>query len=323
MKKIIAGAAVSAALMILPTMALADTFSVNFESSFYTIGNINDQDGWTALGSAGSGCAVYDEGVSSSLSTTNFGSQSFRISNSITSGCFGDQAFAKPLNDSVGESIAMAGTFATGTKQPHFEMEFDVASAVPGAEQPNLFVSVSPDRGDGSRMSYLGFADTSTGLNVIFYDVQGVTNPSNFVQSNLGTYSRSVAHHIKLTMDTLEGPSNDVVKVWIDGVLVHTGTSWENYYRYDAEASAEQSPRVVKTVIFRAGGTAAPATAGNGFLFDNLSLLSGPIPAPVLSTKSQCMNAGWKTVADTDGYSFRNQGDCVSFVSTKGNNAAW
>jgi hypothetical protein len=45
-------------------------------------------------------------------------------------------------------------------------------------------------------------------------------------------------------MDVIDGPSNDVVKVYIDGALVHTGTSWENYYRYDSEASAEQSPRI-------------------------------------------------------------------------------
>ena len=65
--------------------------------------------------------------------------------------------------------------------------------------------------------------------------------------------------------------------VYIDNVLVHTGTSWENYYRYDSEASAEQSPRITKTVIFRTGGAPAPATAGFGYLVDNLKLSSGPV----------------------------------------------
>ena len=80
------------------------------------------------------------------------------------------------------------------------------------------------------------------------------------------------AHNIKLTMDTLTGPSNDIVNVYIDGSLVHTGTSWENYYRYDSEASAEQSPRPVDTMIIQARGTAQPGDLG--FLFDNVSLSS-------------------------------------------------
>ena len=45
-------------------------------------------------------------------------------------------------------------------------------------------------------------------------------------------------------MDFVDGPSNDVVRVYIDGVLVHTGTSWENYYRYDPEAISDQTQRV-------------------------------------------------------------------------------
>jgi hypothetical protein len=265
--------------------ANADTSTINFESPAYSLGGINGQNGWSATGSAGSGCAQYDEGVSSSNGTTGFGSQSFRISNAVTSGCFGDQAFATPLANAVGEADSTAGSFSAGTLQRHFEMQFDVASATPGAQQSGLAISVSPDRGDGSRMSYLRFEDGTDGLDVYFDDVQGTTNPANFVETEVGTgLDRSVPHTIKLTLDALDGPSNDVVKVWIDGTLVHTGTSWENYYRYDSEASAEQSPRIIKTVLFRAGGTAVPSTNGNGFLFDNLTLSSGPVPPAVTAT---------------------------------------
>jgi hypothetical protein len=163
----------------------------------------------------------------------------------------------------------------------------------------------------------LGFEDVADGIKVTFYDVQGTTNPANFVPTDLGTLSRDAVHKIKLRLDTLDGPSNDVATVWIDDVLAHTGTSWENYYRFDSEAAAEQSPRIVKTVLFRTGGTAAPATNGNGLLFDNLSLTSGAIPANVPTTKDQCKKDGWKTFTDP---SFKNQGDCVSYVATKGKN---
>jgi hypothetical protein len=87
-----------------------------------------------------------------------------------------------------------------------------------------------------------------------------------------------MAHNVKLTMDTVTGPSNDVVNVYVDGTLVHTGTTWENYYRNDSEASAEQSPRIVKSVLFRENA-AAPATSGKGFFFDHLTLTSSRVAA--------------------------------------------
>ncbi len=313
-KKILVGGAAGALMLgALAVPALADSLSINFESPTYTVGNINGQDGWTALGSAGSGCAVYDEGVvANTYGYASFGGQSFRLSDAVTSGCFGDQAFAKPLVNAVGEVDSTAGTFSTGTLQRHFEMQFDIASTVPGAQQPGMHTSVSPDRGDGSRMSYLRFEDGTAGLDVFFDDVQGTTNPANFVETQVAAgLDRTVPHTVKLTMDLLDGPSNDVVKVWIDGTLVHTGTSWENYYRYDPEAIAEQSPRIVKTVLFRESGAANAADAGKGFLIDNLSTLSGPILVGPPTTKDQCKNGGWKTFNNP---TFRNQGQCVEFV---------
>ncbi len=259
--------------------AAANTNGIDFESPTYVAGLINGQDGWTATGSAGSGCAIYDEGVVSNITApATFSAQSFRISDAVTSGCFGDQAFAKPLTGAVGETDATFGAFTPTAKQSHFEMQFDIASAIPDAQQPGMHTSVSPDRGDGSRMSYLRFEDGVNGINVFFDDVQGTTNPANFVETQVETdLNRALPHTIKLTMDVIDGPSNDVVKVWIDGTLVHTGTSWENYYRYDSESAAEQSPRVVKTVLFRESGAANAADFGHGFLFDNLSFSSGSV----------------------------------------------
>ncbi len=304
-------AAIGAALLVVPVIAFADTVNVDFENPPYALGSINAQDGWTSLGAAGSGCAIYDHAVASSLGTAGFGLQSLRISNAVTSGCFGDMTFVKPLANAVGETSSTAGTYSAGTKQQHFEMQFDLASAVPEAQQAGLFMSVSPDRGDGSRISYLGFEDVTDGIDIIFYDVQGTSNPANFVLTDLGVYDRSVSHTVKLTLDTLDGPSNDVVRVWINGTLVHTGTSWENYYRFDSEASAEQSPRIVKTVIFRTGGAAAPATAGAGFLVDNLSTFSGVILVGPPTDRTQCTDGGWATFNNP---AFNNQGECVSFV---------
>ena len=41
-----------------------------------------------------------------------------------------------------------------------------------------------------------------------------------------------------------------------------------------------------------------------------------------LATGADCKNSGWKTMNDSVGTSFRNQGDCVSFYATGEKNLA-
>jgi len=255
-------------------VAHADTVGpITFSTSTYSLGSVNGQNGWSATG-------PYDEAIVNTSdfgSPAGFGQQALRVSDAVTSGSFGDWIFASPLTDSVGETSSTNGAFSPGTKQNHFEMQFDIAVAS-STPQPGLEVSVAPDRGDGSRMSYLRFEDSASGINVFFDDVEGTTNPATFVETQIATnLDRTVPHTIKLTFDAVDGVSNDIVKVYIDGTLVHTGTSWENYYWYDSEASAEQSPRIVKTMIIQARGAAHPADAGYGFLFDNISLTSSEV----------------------------------------------
>ncbi|MBE2182012.1 MAG: hypothetical protein IAE89_01185 [Anaerolineae bacterium] len=252
--------------------------ATDFES--YTPGTVNGQDGWVATGSAGSGCALYDHAiVNNSGAPASFGTRSLRISNALTSGCFSDHTFSHQLADEAGETTAENGGIGGGTRQPYFEAQFDVASTVPGAEQPGLNFTVSPDRGDGARMSWVNIADSSTGLTVSFNDYQ--RSVDNFVQTNIATgLNRSQSHTIRITMSLIEGftdsnqPDNDIVCVFVDGVLAHQGTSWENYFR-DQEGNPT---RTVDSLLFRTGGVAAPATLGNGFLVDNFSLFSGVIP---------------------------------------------
>jgi hypothetical protein len=297
--------------------ARADTLgNINFESPAYTLGNINGQNGWVKTGS-------YDAAVTANTyGYTAFGGQSLRISNAVTSGSFGDQTFSPSLANEAGEADALNGGFSGGTRQPHFEAQFDLASTTK-AEQPGMVMSVSPDRGDGARMSYLRFVDQADGIHVFFDDVTDpshATNADNFNESDIATLSYATSHTIKFSIDFVNGPDNDVVRVNIDGSLAKTGTTWEDYYRFDTESNPTlaNNSRTVDSLLFREGGTAVAANAGNGYLVDNLSLLSGPIVAPVTlpKTKDQCMNNGWKTFGAT----FKNQGDCVSFVATKGKN---
>ncbi len=284
MRKIIASVAALATILsslaFAPAVALADSVSANFESPPYIVGNINGQDGWSKTG-------PYDVAVvANTYSIPSFGAQSLRLSDAVTTGGFGDQTFSKSLADEAGETDALNGSMSGGTRQAHFEAQFDLASTMSG-EQSGMHFSVSPDRGDGARMSYLRFEDAAAGINVFFSDVQGTTNPANFVETPiLSGLSRSVPHSVKFYMDFYDGPSNDVVRIYVDGVLVHTGTSWENYYRFDSESNPTlvSNSRTVDSLLFRESGTAHPANANNGYLVDNVSLFSGPITAQVCTS---------------------------------------
>lgn len=267
------------------SITVADTPACSSDDTTFdtfSLGNVNGQHSWSSTG-------PYDQAiVDNTYGYSTFGCKSLRLSNAVTSGSFGDQTFSYSNANEAGEAVSTNGGQSGGTRQNHFEAQFDLGSTM-ASQQPGLAVSVSPDRGDGSRMSYVRFVDDTNGIDVYFDDVQGTTNPANFVETQVANdLSRTAPHTIKFVMDFVNGPSNDVVKLYIDGNLVHTGTSWENYYRFDTEASAEQTPRTTDSLIFRAAGTAAPATSGNGFLFDNMSLSSSIVPGAIEITKYEC-----------------------------------
>src|SRR5437868_2067458 len=163
--------------------SFADSVSVNFESG-YTIGNVNGQNGWLSTGS-------FDQAVFTNSLYPSFGTKALRISDAVTSGSFGDQTFAPALVNAAGELDSTDGAFSRGILQKGFEIQFDIASSTPSF-QPGMHTSVSPDRGDGSRMSYLRFEDSAIGLNVFFDDVQQPvpcvpTGCANFVETQVGT----------------------------------------------------------------------------------------------------------------------------------------
>ncbi len=306
MKKIlISSAVVVLGFIVSTTSVFADTISATFEPATYSVGNINAQDGWMKTG-------PYDVSVATNTyGFTSFGSQSLRISDSVTGGGFGDQTFSKALMNEAGETDALNGGMSGGVRQNHFEAQFDLASTM-ATVQPGMHVSVSPDRGDGARMSYLRFEDSTNGINVFFDDVQGTTNPANFVETQIATdLSRVAPHTIKLVIDFVDGASNDVVKVYIDNVLVHTGTTWENYYRFDPESNPSliSNSRTVDSLIFRESGAATLANLGNGYLIDNLSLSS----STDVDQGALCKNGGWTSFVNP---TFKNQGACVSFYAS-------
>ncbi len=244
---------------------------INFEPTAYATGNINNQNGWMKTG-------PYDVGVAAVSSFSDalgygFGAQALRISNAVADGAFGGQAFSPALQTSAGELLPVT----------HYDASFKIGTTQ-ATQQPGLAISVSPDDGTGDRMSYLRFEDQADGVHVFFVDV---TDPgplptgADFNETEIATLSRSAAHTIEFSIDFVPGPGNDVVKILIDGSLAHTGTTWEDYYRFDSEQSGNNN-RVPLTnrLAFLSRGSNNPSVANNGYLIDGVSLASQAAPGP-------------------------------------------
>jgi hypothetical protein len=276
---LVASAAIIAPALV--TSASADSTSIDFEN--YTAGGINGQHGWQITG-------PYDVQVAQHApdSPPGFGTTSLRISNAVTSGSFGDHLFSPSLANEAGEAAAENGGMSGGARQPMFTSQFTVASAT-GGLQPGLLASVAPDRGDGARMSSIRLEHQGDGLHITVVDTDKSTAAPpctgcvSFPSHDLGTYDPTVPHVVKSELRFNPGASNDVVRVYVDGVLKATVGSWEDYYRFDQESGVSGNSRTVDSLLFRESGTAHPELAGQGFLFDNVSYASGP-QTPYIAT---------------------------------------
>jgi hypothetical protein len=218
-----------------------------------------------------------------------FGSQALRISDAVTSGSFGDQTFSPGLADEAGESGADNAGLSGGVRRPHFDASFLIGTTQStqqcvGCPTP-LKMTVSPDRGDGARMSFLRFEDQTDGVHVFFVDVTDpgrVVNGDTFNTTDIATLDRTHSHLIRFSIDFKDGPANDQVKIYIDGSLTETGTTWEDYYRYDTEQAPGNKVPTVDKLLFRESGrsTAIPpydpnlGDLGGGFLLDRVLLAS-------------------------------------------------
>ncbi len=264
------GAAIAAlSVFTLPAAAGADTSGTLFEPPSFAPGNIHGQGGWMKTG--GFDAAIV---ANSGSTAAAFGQQSLRISNATTSGSFGDQTFSAPLVDGAGEATSGNGGQAGGERQSHFDATFQFMSAAPAAVQPGLAVTVSPDSGNGGRMSFLRLRDTAAGLAIDFNEVR---TDNDFYDFEIAQgLDRTVPHTVRISMDFVAGADNDVVKVYVDGQLKVTGKSWENYYRNSTEqAAAGNVVPVVDQLLLRVSSNPAqPANVNKGFLIDDVSMRS-------------------------------------------------
>ena len=263
MKRLMFCAALVVASIGLAGSASADSQGpINFESP-YTVGNIDGQQGWSKTG--GYDVEVASVATFSNASGWGFGDQALRLSDSVTSGSFGDQTFSPGLTQPAGESVLS-----------HFTATFKIGTTS-ATLQPGLHMSVSPDDGNGGRMSYLRFEDQADKVHVFFDDATDggpVGTVANFSDTQIATLDRTSSHTVTFDIGFRTNAA-DLVNIYIDGSLEHSGTTWEDYYRYDPEqnGNGHAIPNTSK-LLFREGGAANSGNAGNGFLVDGVSLTS-------------------------------------------------
>jgi uncharacterized repeat protein (TIGR01451 family) len=164
-----------------------------------------------------------------------------------------------------------------------FMAQFSFMSKTPQAEQPGLFISVSPDSHEGSRMSWVGLQDTTGGIQVSVNDTPDVDGA--FVSHEGPLLDRSRPHTIRFWIKVNPGIDNDLVRIFVDGVdLGQCFTTWENYYRTSPEQAPPpnvNTPADINSLQFCSSVPGPPglATSG-GYLFDNVSITPSDGPGP-------------------------------------------
>jgi len=246
----------------------------------FAIGNPVGQSGWTAHDVGGYNAANFDLGIadpSGVWTGGELGSRALRISNAVTSGGFGNQLQTPSLADEVGETEAVNNGNSGGTRQSRFSATLTFASATK-TYQPNLLVSLAADNGPGTRMMAFYIRDLPDGLEV----TAGILDESlpGFTYPVLATgLSRTEVHTLEFTIDFVDGVNNDVFWTSLGGecnTWAQSG-SWEQYHRNWA-GNSPPITHTVDSILFRVYGTPAPALAGGGLFFDQVTFASSTVP---------------------------------------------
>jgi uncharacterized repeat protein (TIGR01451 family) len=304
-------AAVASMVLLVCGVAAADTVTSNFEPPTFDLGTVDGQDGWKSAvpGDIPSLPFGYDqEVVANAGAPGTFGTQSLRMSNAWNPGSdtfppeYHYQTYSKPTTVPAGESLA----------NTEYTAQFSFISFHPDRLQPGLRMDVSPDMGEGGRMSYIGLRDTDDGIAVTFFDTPEVDG--KFKGYDLGTLPRNAVHTIRFWMKLNPGPDNDLVRIFIDGKDVgQCFTTWENFYRFQ-----KQPVPISDRLLFRSPNQDGnhPSLLGGGYLFDTVTTTTanGPGPPGCDLPVEKDADEGTVTAGGLAGYriTVRNRGRAVA-----------
>ena len=270
-------------------VASADSVTTNFDN--FALGSVNGQFGWKSAipGNIPSLPHGYDQAVVANAAIpaaaagqpppgpASFGTNSLRISNaySIAPAAgppeFHYQTYSTPNANPAGQDL-------TNTV---FIGQFSFISVFPGV-QPGLRISVSPDNGEGGRMSYIGLDDMPDGIHVVFYDTTPEGDWTEYDLAGAGTgivlgnppLSRNQVHTIRFWIKFNPDPNNDLVRISVDGQdSGECFTTWESTYN-----PVPITDRLLFLVGNRNGDI--PTLLGGGYLFDNVTTTTSATGGP-------------------------------------------
>jgi Ca2+-binding RTX toxin-like protein len=207
------------------------------------------------------------------------GNHMLQISSDPSSGDFAGP-YAPDLGASAGESTTTADANSI-----QVSFTFKAVDPSPGDNSSLEVDFATANRND--RNSFMRIENTGTGLRLAVATplLDGNWTTGN-TQNNFAAFTGntelisgvdpSVAHSLTMVLTHVDGPDNDVIRIYLDGVFIGQSASFENYRdalggTHAANAEANQTGGL----MFRTSAAGAPTDGAGGqnegFLFDNVS----------------------------------------------------
>ena len=243
----------------------ASCSSETFTSDSYVTGTIRNQNQWAVDQSAG-----FDEAIVHNASVACRGTGVWKINSSVTSGAFSNQPASPDFTKQNGESSVRS---SGGTDS--MSVSFYIRSISTVADGSSFTVNLSPTAMD--RATYVRFdnrKDSDGGLKIIVID--GNFANQYDIKQNL---VRGQWYRVEIVFNAVDGVSNDVMKTYVNGVLVGTSTSLEDYYHSVPQAVPSFS-RVMFRIAIAAASLDASFTSPQGFYIDDFTQKSFNASAP-------------------------------------------
>ncbi len=245
-------------------------------SDTFASGSINGQNGWFVDPAASFDEAVVDLGAGAYR-----GKGVWKLSNAVVSGGFGNQPQSPVLTPTAGEST-VRGAGGGDTVCTSFWIR-PVSAVADGSAFTFSHSPASADRHDWIRFE--NDSDSRKGLSILGLDTLDSTSAFDSRNFDVATnLPRSNWTQVVILTTSPDGPHNDVVKVYVNGTLRTTMSTWEDWRFASGYATLD-----VARALFRISslGTALdPAfTSPQGWYIDDFIQVTydAAVPAAVKS----------------------------------------
>ena len=252
------------------------SFSTNF-SEFDTGPITNGENGWTLSSTGSRDQEIVDLGGARG--------KVFRISSDPSSADFAGP-YSPPVRNSSGE-VETVGEPSTSADFDTIRLSYDFRAFSDTPDSSRIEVDFGR-AGNGDRINFMILEwDASVGLRIATNEAtttngQWYTNDYTAFTGNRTLVEGLDAdgakwHTLEVVLRFKDGPDNDVIEYYLDGQLIGTSTTFENYWNWlkdDHAANAELNQAV--GLFFRPSGSGAtedgPGGQNQGFYFDNVEI---------------------------------------------------